>query len=65
MTATVTSIANSAGRTPSLDPIMALVAGDMAQVNQVILDRMQSEIPLIPSSPDISSRAAASGCGRC
>jgi len=48
MTATVTSIANSAGRTPSLDPIMALVAGDMAQVNQVILDRMQSEIPLIP-----------------
>ena len=48
MSATVTSIANSAGRTPSLDPIMALVAGDMAQVNQVILDRMQSEIPLIP-----------------
>ena len=48
MTATVTSIANSAGRTPSLDPIMALVAADMAQVNQVILDRMQSEIPLIP-----------------
>jgi octaprenyl-diphosphate synthase len=48
MTATVTSISNSAGRTPSLDPIMALVAADMAQVNQVILDRMQSEIPLIP-----------------
>ncbi|UVO55479.1 polyprenyl synthetase family protein [Sphingomonas sp. SUN039] len=48
MTATVTSIANSAGRDPSLDPIMALVAADMAQVNQVILDRMQSEIPLIP-----------------
>ena len=48
MTATVTSITNSAGRTPSLDPIMALVAGDMAQVNQVILDRMQSDIPLIP-----------------
>ena len=48
MTATVTSITNSADRVPSLDPIMALVAGDMAQVNQVILDRMQSEIPLIP-----------------
>jgi octaprenyl-diphosphate synthase len=48
MTATVTSISNSAGRDPSLDPIMALVAADMAQVNQVILDRMQSEIPLIP-----------------
>ena len=49
MSATVTSISNSAGRTPSLDPIMALVAGDMAQVNQVILDRMQSDIPLIPT----------------
>ncbi len=49
MSATVTSISNSAGRNPSLDPIMALVAGDMAQVNQVILDRMQSEIPLIPT----------------
>ena len=48
MTATVTSITNSADRVPSLDPIMALVASDMAQVNQVILDRMQSEIPLIP-----------------
>ena len=49
MSATVTSISNSAGRNPSLDPIMALVAGDMAQVNQVILDRMQSDIPLIPT----------------
>ena len=49
MTATVTSIAKNAGRTPSLDPIMALVASDMAQVNQAILDRMQSEIPLIPA----------------
>ena len=49
MTATVTSITKNAGRTPSLDPIMSLVASDMAQVNQVILDRMQSEIPLIPA----------------
>ncbi len=49
MTATVTSITQNAGHAPSLDPIMALVAGDMAQVNQVILDRMQSEIPLIPT----------------
>ena len=48
MIATITSIANRVDRVPSLDPIMALVAGDMAQVNQVILDRMQSEIPLIP-----------------
>jgi octaprenyl-diphosphate synthase len=49
MTATVTSIAKNVGRTPSLDSIMALVASDMAQVNQAILDRMQSEIPLIPA----------------
>ncbi|WOF41903.1 polyprenyl synthetase family protein [Sphingopyxis indica] len=33
---------------PSLDPMMALVAADMNEVNSVILDRMQSEIPLIP-----------------
>ena len=33
---------------PSLDPMMLLVAGGMNQVNSVILERMQSEIPLIP-----------------
>jgi len=33
---------------PSLDPLMALVAADMNSVNSVILDRMQSRIPLIP-----------------
>ena len=32
----------------SLDPIMALVAADMNAVNGVILDRMRSDIPLIP-----------------
>ncbi len=36
------------GTAPSLDPMMALVAQDMNLVNAVILDRMQSEIPLIP-----------------
>ena len=46
MTATVTSIAPR--RPPSLDALLALVADDMRQVNHVILDRMQSEIPLIP-----------------
>jgi octaprenyl-diphosphate synthase len=35
-------------RPPSLDPMMALVAADMNEVNSVILDRMQSEVPLIP-----------------
>ncbi|MFZ2998111.1 polyprenyl synthetase family protein [Sphingobium sp.] len=33
---------------PSLAPIMSLVAGGMNQVNAVIVDRMQSRIPLIP-----------------
>lgn len=33
---------------PSLDPLMALVAEGMNSVNSVILDRMQSNIPLIP-----------------
>lgn len=32
----------------SLDPMMRLVATDMNAVNSVILDRMQSQIPLIP-----------------
>ena len=34
---------------PSLGPIMALTAHGMNAVNSVILDRMQSEIPLIPT----------------
>jgi octaprenyl-diphosphate synthase len=33
---------------PSLEPMMQLVASDMNMVNAVILDRMQSDIPLIP-----------------
>ncbi|MFN3434768.1 MAG: polyprenyl synthetase family protein [Sphingomonas sp.] len=33
---------------PSLEPMLQLVAGDMNAVNAVILDRMQSQIPLIP-----------------
>jgi octaprenyl-diphosphate synthase len=46
MTATIHRI--GADRAPSLDPIINLVAGDLNQVNTVILDRMQSQIPLIP-----------------
>ena len=33
---------------PSLDPMIKLVAGDLNHVNAVILDRMQSEVVLIP-----------------
>ena len=46
MTATVLDIKGST--TPSLDPLMALVADDMHGVNAVILDRMQSKVALIP-----------------
>ncbi len=35
-------------RTPSLEPMMQLVAADLNHVNAVILDRMQSEVALIP-----------------
>jgi octaprenyl-diphosphate synthase len=46
MTATIYQIAGKDA--PSLDPMLSLVAGDMNRVNAVILDRMQSQIPLIP-----------------
>lgn len=36
------------GGPPTLDPMMAMVAADMHDVNAVILERMQSDIPLIP-----------------
>ena len=46
MTATIHSIKGSTS--PSLDTILNLVAPEMNRVNEVILNRMQSEIPLIP-----------------
>jgi octaprenyl-diphosphate synthase len=46
MTATIHRLAPQ--RASSLEPMMGLVAADMNAVNTVILDRMQSEIPLIP-----------------
>lgn len=46
MTATVHPLRR--GSAPTLEPMMALVASDLNRVNAVILDRMQSEIPLIP-----------------
>jgi octaprenyl-diphosphate synthase len=38
-----------AGREPSLTPMLTLTAAGMNSVNAVILERMQSEIPLIPA----------------
>ena len=46
MTATILEL--GATRTPSLQPLMSLVAEDMHGVNAVILDRMQSKVALIP-----------------
>src|SRR5947199_8573444 len=37
-----------ADRQPSLDPLLALAAKDMAKVNQMILSRAQSHVTLIP-----------------
>ncbi|HEY5712635.1 MAG TPA: polyprenyl synthetase family protein [Allosphingosinicella sp.] len=36
------------GRSPSLDPMIQLVAADLNRVNAVILERMQSDVALIP-----------------
>lgn len=47
MSATITPI-RSDSAPPSLDPMLALVTADLNTVNTVILDRMQSEVPLIP-----------------
>jgi len=46
MSATVHPIA--AARAPSLEPMIQLVAADLNHVNAVILERMQSEVALIP-----------------
>jgi octaprenyl-diphosphate synthase len=46
MTATIHSL--GAARAPSLDPMIQLVAADLNHVNAVILERMQSEVALIP-----------------
>ena len=48
MSATVIPLRNPVSA-PSLTPLLALTAPDMNAVNAVILERMQSEIPLIPA----------------
>jgi len=48
MTADVVSLPRKTPE-PSLEPMLALTASGMNQVNHVILDRMQSEVPLIPA----------------
>jgi octaprenyl-diphosphate synthase len=47
MTATIHPLGGRRN-SPSLDPMMSLVAADLNHVNAVILERMQSEVVLIP-----------------
>jgi octaprenyl-diphosphate synthase len=46
--AVVVSLEEGRKRKPSLDALHGLVAGDMARVNEIIIARMQSKVPLIP-----------------
>ena len=46
MTATIHQL--NPARSPSLDPMVQLVSADLNRVNSVILERMQSEVALIP-----------------
>ena len=50
MTAEIVPISRASGApNASIDAMLSLTAPGMNAVNTVILDRMQSEIPLIPS----------------
>lgn len=49
MSAEVVPLPHSELQKPSLSPLLSLTATAMNSVNAVILDRMQSEIPLIPA----------------
>ena len=45
---TVTHAATEAGYAPALATLIDLLSADMAGVNATIIDRMASEVPLIP-----------------
>ena len=45
---TVTHAATEAGEAPSLAPLIDMLSADMAGVNATIIDRMASDVPLIP-----------------
>jgi octaprenyl-diphosphate synthase len=52
------SLDDETQRTPSLDPLVALVADDLNAVNQVIIERMDSPVALIPQ---LASHVVAAG----
>ena len=49
MSDNVVPITRATAARPTLAPILSLTAAAMNNVNAIILDRMQSEIPLIPA----------------
>lgn len=49
MSAEIVPLTRKSGPAPSLEPMLGITAQGMNSVNAVILDRMQSEIPLIPA----------------
>src|SRR5688500_10486034 len=49
MSAEIVPLSRAGAQAPSLNPMLALTAPGMNAVNAVILDRMQSKIPLIPA----------------
>ena len=65
MTATIHQLGGAA-RAPSLDAMFQLVAADLNHVNSVILERMQSEVALIPELAGhlIAGRGGGPTCRR-
>lgn len=45
---TLTPVSDISENTPSLAPLLGLVENDMARVNATIIERMHSDVPLIP-----------------
>ena len=45
---TLTRVSDISVNTPSLAPLLGLVENDMARVNATIIERMHSDVPLIP-----------------
>ena len=52
------SVEGETERKPSLEPLMGLVAEDLKAVNQVIIERMDSPVALIPQ---LASHVVAAG----
>jgi octaprenyl-diphosphate synthase len=55
---TLTPVSDISVNTPSLAPLLGLVENDMARVNATIIERMHSDVPLIPQ---LAGHLAAAG----